>query len=274
MQPAAGPQGQERARWREGVGGTLAGPRVLFFDTPRCTVLNWCSPASCAIPPGGAHPMARRSGCQARFYGQDARRAEEGGEHTPMHGFTLVWPNQRVCAPRRRWKRRSRPSSPMFGLCPRATCAKTHSAPKPGTPCKQTLSALQVRRCALRRLACATRRLTSFRSVSQGTTSTAAAAVPSVPRGAQGDVWDLMEPEDILTKLGKRDGEKAPFLQATSSEKWKGAYPPSTLLLFLFSQPARQQSDSLHSPIFASWPRRRASLLATMGRSHALSSEC
>ena len=32
-----------------------------------------------------------------------------------------------------------------------------------------------------------------------------------------------MEPEDILTKLAKRDGEKAPFLQAASSEKWKGA---------------------------------------------------
>lgn len=31
-----------------------------------------------------------------------------------------------------------------------------------------------------------------------------------------------MDPEDILAKLAKRDGEKAPFLQAASSEKWKG----------------------------------------------------
>lgn len=37
-----------------------------------------------------------------------------------------------------------------------------------------------------------------------------------------------MEPEDILTKLGKRDGEKAPFLQAASSEKWKGVFPQSS----------------------------------------------
>jgi len=40
------------------------------------------------IPPGGAHSLARRGGCQARFHGQDARRAEEGGEHTPTMWLT------------------------------------------------------------------------------------------------------------------------------------------------------------------------------------------
>ena len=113
-------------------------------------------------------------------------------------------------------------------------------------------------------------------SVSQGTSSTAPAAAPLVPRGAQSDVWDLMEPEDILNKLGKRDGEKAPFLQATSSEKWKGVVLPDYVSThLLYSQHCvSTQSDSLHLRIFASWPRRRASLLATMGRSHALSREC
>ena len=68
--------------------------------------------------------------------------------------------------------------------------------------------------------------ISCYHLVSQGTTSTgAAAAAPAAPR-VQSDVWDLMEPEDILTKLGKRDGEKASFLQAASSEKWKGVLNP------------------------------------------------
>ena len=113
--------------------------------------------------------------------------------------------------------------------------------------------------------------------VAQGTTSTAAAAAASsVPRAGQSDVWDLMEPEDILTKLGKRDGEKAPFLQAASSEKWKGAFQSKQLLLScsVLTPCASSQSGSLHFRIFASWLHRRASLLATMARSHAPSSEC
>lgn len=63
-------------------------------------------------------------------------------------------------------------------------------------------------------------------AVAQASTSASAAgAASAAPRAAAGqsDVWDLMEPEDILTKLGKRDGEKAPFLQAAGSELWKGA---------------------------------------------------
>ena len=50
-----------------------------------------------------------------------------------------------------------------------------------------------------------------------------AQAAPRAAASAGPDVWDLMEPEDILSKLAKRDGEKAPFLQAVVSEKWKGA---------------------------------------------------
>ena len=127
-----------------------------------------------------------------------------------------------VFPPRCRSKRRWKPSSPMFVPCPLATCAKTRSAPRPETLHRQTLSGLPTRRCALLYLHPCYKPSDYSPSVSQGTTSTAAATARSAPR-VQSDVWDLMEPEDILTKLGKRDGEKAPFLQAASSEKWKGA---------------------------------------------------
>ena len=101
------------------------------------------------IRPGGAYPMARRSCGQARFHGQDARRAEEGGEHSPTwHSAGLAKPLL-VFPPRCRSKRRWRPSSPMFVPCPLATCAKTRSAPRPGTLRKQTLSGLPARRCVL-----------------------------------------------------------------------------------------------------------------------------
>jgi hypothetical protein len=51
------------------------------------------------------------------------------------------------------------------------------------------------------------------------------AAVPAAarrvaPAGAA-DVWDLVEPEEILTKLAKREGDKPPFAKGAASEKWK-----------------------------------------------------
>jgi hypothetical protein len=51
-----------------------------------------------------------------------------------------------------------------------------------------------------------------------------AAATPvrrAPPAGGAGDMWDLMEPEEILTKLGKREGDKPPFAKGAASEKWK-----------------------------------------------------
>jgi hypothetical protein len=54
-----------------------------------------------------------------------------------------------------------------------------------------------------------------------------------------------MEPEDILNKLGKRDGEKAPFLQATSSEKWKGVVLPDYVHAFAVLTALRVNAERL-----------------------------
>jgi hypothetical protein len=75
--------------------------------------------------------------------------------------------------------------------------------------------------------ACSTRGVQGVCGVHLVLTCSAVQAAPRAAASAGIDVWDLVDPDDILSKLAKRDGEKAPFLQAVVSEKWKGAHAES-----------------------------------------------
>jgi hypothetical protein len=53
----------------------------------------------------------------------------------------------------------------------------------------------------------------------------AAPAAAAAARAAANDVWDMMEPEEILSKLAKKESaDKPTFYVGAVSEKWKGAY--------------------------------------------------
>ena len=55
-------------------------------------------------------------------------------------------------------------------------------------------------------------------------TTQAAPLSARAPAAIDGDMWDVMEPEDILPKLSRKEtGDKLNFFQGTASEKWKGA---------------------------------------------------
>ncbi len=52
----------------------------------------------------------------------------------------------------------------------------------------------------------------------------AAPAAAAASRAAANDVWDMMDPEEILSKLAKKESaDKPTFYVGAVSEKWKGA---------------------------------------------------